>query len=271
MSLEPSEIRKVAEDAVRLAGSFLRLLSIDNIEVFRKQGKLISTFDIEAERLIRTTISMTYPSHKIITDFSTSSKDESDVTWYCDPLDGTKAFILGQLAFVCLSVAAVDKKGVLIASAIYNPFTDVLYSASRTENVFLNQKEITTPEEFPLKKARILIDFSKDIPNKIQKKLATADLTGHVGRIFRFDGSIAQHLSLIAQGTLDGAIIWGSGKKGNYWDVAAALLFLEKLNILCTDLTGKKISIKSHSFDQLIIGQPNLHKEMIEYIGKIGI
>lgn len=270
MSFDPSEVRKVAEDSVRLAGSFLRLLSIDNIETFRKQGKLISTFDIEAERLIRTTISMSYPSHKIITDFTDSTKDDTEITWYCDPLDGTKAFIRGQLAFVCLSVAAVDKEGI-VAASIYNPFTDVLYSASRSENVYLNGKKISQQEEISLTKARILIDFSREIPGLIQAKLATADLTNQIGRIFRFDGSIAQHLALIAQGTLDGAIIWGSGKKGNYWDVAAALLFLEKLNIICTDLTGKKITIKSHSFDQLVIGSPKLHQQILDYIGKIGI
>lgn len=270
MSLHPPDVRKVAEDSVHLAGSFLRLLSIDNIEVFRKQGKLISTFDIEAERLIRTTISMTYPDHKIVTDFTGSSSEETDVTWYCDPLDGTKAFMRGQLAFVCLSVAAVDKNGILAAS-IYNPFTDVLYSASKDEDVFLNNKVLSIPDEIALNRARVLIDFSKEIPKSIQNKLATADLQGKIGRIFRFDGSIAQHLALIAQGTLDGAIIWGSGKKGNYWDIAAALLFLEKLNFICTDLAGKKINIKSHSFDQLVIGQPKLHQEMIDYIGSIGI
>ncbi len=270
MSLNPPDVRKVAEDSVHLAGSFLRLLSIDNIEVFRKQGKLISTFDIEAERLIRTTISMTYPEHKIITDFTESSNEETDVIWYCDPLDGTKAFMRGQLAFVCLSVAAVDKTGI-IAASIYNPFTDVLYSASREEDVFLNNKVLSIPEDIGLNKARVLIDFSKELPHPIQTKLATADLQGEIGRIFRFDGSIAQHLALIAQGTLDGAIIWGSGKKGNYWDIAAALLFLDKLKFVCTDLTGKKINIKSHSFDQLVIGQPQLHEEMLEYISKIGM
>ena len=186
MSLNPANVRKVAEDSVRLAGSFLRLLSIDNIEVFRKQGKLISSFDIEAERLIRTTISMSYPEHKIITDFTGSTSDESAVTWYCDPLDGTKAFMRGQLAFVCLSVAAVDKSGI-IAAAIYNPFTDVLYSASRDESVFLNEKAISTPEDISLEKARVLVDFSKEIPGTIQARLATADLTGQIGRIFRFD------------------------------------------------------------------------------------
>ena len=234
MSLNPSDVRKVAEDSVRLAGSFLRLLSIDNIETFRKQGKLISTFDIEAERLIRNTITMTYPIHTIITDFSESSNAESDITWYCDPLDGTKAFIRGQLAFVSLSVAAVDKEGI-IAASIYNPFTDVLYSASRTENFFINDKTISGQEDINLAKARVLVDFSKEIPHSIQTKLATADLTNNIGRIFRFDGSIAQHLALIAQGTLDGAIIWGSGNKGNYWDIAAALLFLEKLDFNCSD------------------------------------
>lgn len=267
---ESVTLRKVAEDAVRLAGSFLRLLSIDDIETFRQQGKLISTFDIEAERLIKTTISMSYPNHKIITDFTTSSTTESDITWFCDPLDGTKAFIKGQIAFVCLSVAAVDKKGV-IAAAIYNPFTDVLYSASRDEVVFLNEKPLTKPDDMSIHKARILIDFSKDIPHSIQNKLATADITNNIGRVLRFDGSIAQHLALIAQGTLDGCLFWGTGKKGNYWDIAAALLFLEKLGFSCTDLTGKKISIESHSFDQLVVGQPKLHKELLDYITKIGI
>ena len=271
MDLKPKNVRKVAEDSVRLAGSFLRLLSIDNIEVFRQQGKLISTFDIEAERLIRSTISMTFPDHKIVTDFTgSSSNSESEVTWFCDPLDGTKAFMKGQIAFVSLSVAAVDNSGI-IAAAIYNPFTDVLYSASRDETVFLNEKPLSAPDDLSLIKARLLIDFSKDIPQSIQIKLATADITNNIGRVLRFDGSIAQHLALIAQGTLDGCLFWGTGKKGNYWDIAAALLLLDKLNFICTDLTGKKVSITSHSFDQLVVGQPKLHKELLEYINKIGI
>ena len=35
MSLNPADVRKVAEDSVRLAVSFLRLLIIDNIETLR--------------------------------------------------------------------------------------------------------------------------------------------------------------------------------------------------------------------------------------------
>ena len=268
--MNPSEVRKVAEESVRLAGSFLRLMSIDNIELFRKGGVVISSFDIEAERLIRNRIAMSYPDHKFVTDFSSSDEESASVTWYCDPLDGTKAFIRGQLAFVSLSAAAVDKDGI-IASSIYNPFTDVLYSSSRDEGVFLNEKEITIPEDIDLNKARVLIDFSKDIPQRIQRRLATADLSNDIGRIFRFDGSIAQHLALIAQGTLDGAILWGAGIKGKYYDVAGGFLLLEKLNFVCTDLNGNKITAENKGFDQIVIGQPNLHKQMLTFIKAIEV
>jgi myo-inositol-1(or 4)-monophosphatase len=269
--MNPIEVRKVAEESVRLAGSFLRLMSIENIVLFRKGGVVISSFDIEAERLIKNRIAMSYPDHKFVTDFSPSSKEETaSVTWYCDPLDGTKALIRGQLAFVSLSAAAVDKDGI-IASAIYNPFTDVLYSSSREEGVYINEKNLAIPEDINLNKARVLIDFSKDIPLRIQRRLATADLTNDIGRIFRFDGSIAQHLALIAQGTLDGAILWGAGTKGNYWDVAGGFLLLEKLNFMCTDLKGNKITPNNKGFDQIVIGQPSLHKQMLSYIRAIDV
>jgi len=267
--MDGKEIRKVAEEAVRTAGSFLRLMSIDNLEVFRKQGHLISIFDIEAERLIRNRIHMSFPDHQVLTDFTSSSGNEDvQVTWYVDPLDGTKAFLKGQIAFVSLSAAAVDNDG-LIAAAIYNPFTDVLYSASRDEEVFLNNRVIHTPKEVGILNARILVDFSKSIPNQIQHRLATADLVSDIGRIFRFDGSIAQHLALIAQGTLDGAILWGSGEKGNYWDIAAGILLLDKLGFVSTDLHGLLITPESLSFDQLVIGQPALHNEMLEYVKEL--
>ncbi|MHA2362624.1 MAG: inositol monophosphatase family protein [Candidatus Hodarchaeales archaeon] len=268
-------IRKVAEEAVRTAGSFLRLMSIDNLELFRKQGHLISSFDIEAERLIKGRISMSYPDHIVLTDFSESSteKDEtaSSVTWYVDPLDGTKAFIRGQVAFVSLSAAAADKDG-LVAAAIYNPFTDVLYSASRDERVFLNNRPLNPPDDVSLVIARILVDFSNKIPESVQFKLATADLGSldvDIGRIFRFDGSIAQHLALIAQGTIDGAIFYGSGEKGSYWDIAGACLLLDKLGFLTTDLQGNPIQPSNKSFDQLVIGQPNLHSEMLDFIQRL--
>jgi len=90
MMSEAKAIRRVAEEAVRTAGSFLRLMSIDNLETFRKSGHEISTFDIEAERLIRNRIEMTFPDHLVLTDFTASpERDDSStlVTWYVDPLE----------------------------------------------------------------------------------------------------------------------------------------------------------------------------------------
>ncbi|HKZ42735.1 MAG TPA: inositol monophosphatase family protein, partial [Candidatus Hodarchaeales archaeon] len=116
-STDEIQIRTVAEQAARTAGSFIRLMALDNLKVFKageisKPGKFLSVFDKEAERLIRNTIKMHFPDSDVFTDADIdkrfSSSEFSKITWFVDPLDGSKAFLKGQFAFVCLSLAAWD-------------------------------------------------------------------------------------------------------------------------------------------------------------------
>ncbi|MHA2297867.1 MAG: inositol monophosphatase family protein, partial [Candidatus Hodarchaeales archaeon] len=235
MSTE-EEILHVAEESVRMAGNFLRLMSLEDMQVFQKDfGRdYVTNFDLESERLITNEIKMYFPEHKIQAEEKIHDDfGKKDVVWYIDPLDGTKAFMRGSFAYVSLSAAARDKKG-LIAAAIYNPFTDMLYAASRSGRTLLNGKEIPDLEHMPLNEARILMDFHDSIDKRIQETLGMADIKKTIGRIFKLEGSIAQHLALIAQGTLDGAIMWGAGRKGQYWDIAAGILVLEKQKVKVT-------------------------------------
>ncbi len=270
---DDQRILDVAEQSVKIAGSFLRLMSFEDLQIFDKGiDDVVTTFDLESERIITNNIKMYFPEHQIRAEESSESAaseiKEGEIFWYVDPLDGTKAFTKGQFAFVSLSVAARDSKG-LVAAAVYNPFTDMLYSASRTSLGLLNDNPIPPRREVPLSDARMLIDFSGRLPCGLRTILATADLTGKIGRIFRFDGSIAQHLALIAQGTLDGGVFWGSGRKGDYWDIAGALLLLEKMNVKVTNLMGEEIVPSSEIFDQLIIASPKLHEELLIWVEKL--
>lgn len=276
--LDEKTIRELAEHAVKIAGVFIRLMALDKLAIFKTEkladtDGFLSIFDREAARLIVNTIKIRFPNTPIYTDANTNTKDGIDnitsLTWFVDPLDGTKAFFNGQFAFVSLCIAAMDENG-LIAAAIYNPFTDMLYSASKKSECFLNLEKIPKPVQKTRKNARILIDFSNTIEDNIKYALATADLRNEIGRVLRFDGSIAQHLALIAQGTLDGAIIWGTGgSKGAYWDLAAAILLLDRQGIKITDFEGKEILPTSNSFDQLVIAEPSLHKELMEYVQRL--
>ncbi|MHA1207445.1 MAG: inositol monophosphatase family protein [Candidatus Hodarchaeales archaeon] len=190
------------------------------------------------------------------------------ITWFIDPLDGTKAFLRGNLAFVCMSIAAWDETG-LLAGVVYNPFTDMLYSSAKSSSVYLNGSVLPPPRSFPLKEARLLIDFSNRVPLDLQKQLAIADLDDVIGRSYRLGGGISQHLMLVAQGTLHGALFWGAGRKGKYWDIAAAALILERLGIKMTTLEGNSIHPTDKIFDQLIIARTSLHAEMLRWVEQL--
>lgn len=270
INIEEEYIR-VAEQAVRMAGSFLRIMSLEDLRVFKKDGgEIFTNFDLESERLITNAIKMHFPDHEIMAEESAGKAPHgpSHIVWYVDPLDGTKAFLRGNFAYVSITVGVRDHEG-LVAGCILNPFTDMLYSACRSGRARLNGVPLFPIDDRPLAKARMIIDFSSRLPKHIQRALTMADILGVVGRTFRLDGSISQHLALIAQGTLDGGIFWGVGRKGEYWDIAGALQILEKLNVKVTNLEGEPILPSSEIFDQMVVGPPGLHSEILDWAASI--
>ena len=271
LKMDPKKLQSVAEEAARMAGSFLRLMSFKDLQVFRKgEGDVTTNFDLESERLIKNHILMHFPNHNILAEESVgdSKLSTESITWFIDPLDGTKAFLRGNFAFVCMSIAAWDETG-LLAGVVYNPFTDMLYSTAKGQSVRLNGSKLPPPRSFALKEARLLIDFSNRLPLEVQNRLAVADLDEVIGRSYRLGGGISQHLMLVAQGTLHGALFWGAGRKGKYWDIAAAALILERLGVKMTTLEGTEIHPTDKIFDQLVIARSDLHKEMLEWVNEL--
>jgi myo-inositol-1(or 4)-monophosphatase len=269
--MDPEHYRNVAEEAARMAGSFLRLMSFTDLKIFRKgEGDYVTTFDLESERLIKNHIQMHFPDHVIQAEESETKMEKlpDNIIWFVDPLDGSKAFLRGNFAFVCMSIAAWDKSG-LLAGVVFNPFTDMLYSASRDGNVRLNGMNLPSPRGVSIEEARLLVDFSNRLNDSLKDELALADLRGRIGRSYRLGGGISQHMMLIAQGTLHGGLFWGIGRKGEFWDIAAATLILERLGLLFTNLEGQKIHPTDSIFDQLVVATPSLHKQMLQWVDEL--
>ncbi|UCG90474.1 MAG: hypothetical protein JSU57_01720, partial [Candidatus Heimdallarchaeota archaeon] len=135
----------------------------------------------------------------------------------------------------------------------------------------LNKNPLPKPRTCPINKARLLIDFSSRLSDPLKRELAIADLTGKIGRSYRLGGGISQHLMLIAQGTLDGGLFWGAGRKGEFWDIAAAAIILERLGFKFTNLEGKPIHPSDQVFDQLIVAAPSLHKQLLKWVNELKI
>ncbi|MHA2203418.1 MAG: inositol monophosphatase family protein [Candidatus Hodarchaeales archaeon] len=269
--MKVDHLQTVAEQAAKMAGSFLRLLSFEGLQIFRKgKSDVVTNFDMESERLIKNHILMHFPDHIIQAEESKIDIETlpDNIIWFIDPLDGTKAFLRGNFAFVSMSIAAWARSGVL-AGVVYNPFTDMLYSAAKGGDVRLNGSTLHSPKTCPIKKARLLIDFSSRLSDPLKKELAIADLTENIGRSYRLGGGISQHLMLIAQGTLDGGLFWGAGRKGEFWDIAAAAIILDRLGFKFTNLEGKPVHPSDQVFDQLIVAAPKLHKEIINWVTEL--
>ncbi|MFW9856280.1 MAG: inositol monophosphatase family protein [Candidatus Thorarchaeota archaeon] len=271
-------LRVVAEEAARMAGSFLRMMSFSDLKIFRKglRGEdVFTTFDLESERLITNHILMHFPDHAIYAEESQRDSESNGFTsigdkivWFIDPLDGTKAFLRGNFAFVCMSIAAWDRNG-LLAGVVYNPFTDMMYSTCRSGDVWLNGSSIPPPGTCSISEARILVDFSARLPFPLKQTLAVADLVGSIGRSYRLGGGISQHLMLVAQGTLHGGVFWGIGRKGKFWDIAAAALILDQLGLRFTNLEGKTLHPTDTVFDQLVVAAPDLHEELLAWVSEL--
>ncbi|MFX0050661.1 MAG: inositol monophosphatase family protein, partial [Candidatus Hermodarchaeota archaeon] len=136
-------------------------------------------------------------------------------------------------------------------------------------HVRLNGMNLPSPRGVSIEEARLLVDFSNRLNDSLKDELALADLRGRIGRSYRLGGGISQHMMLIAQGTLHGGLFWGIGRKGRFWDIAAATLILERLGLLFTNLEGQKIHPTDTIFDQLVVATPPLHKQMLQWVNEL--
>ena len=56
----------------------------------------VTAADLAAETAIREAIADTHPAHGIVGEEFGASRPEADYCWIIDPIDGTRAFIVGQ-------------------------------------------------------------------------------------------------------------------------------------------------------------------------------
>ena len=88
----------------------------------------VTVADREAEAAIRREITRVYPSHGILGEEHGIEAGESPYTWVIDPIDGTRAFVLGQLHWCTL--IALNDGSVPIVGVLQQPFIDETFVGS---------------------------------------------------------------------------------------------------------------------------------------------
>jgi histidinol phosphatase-like enzyme (inositol monophosphatase family) len=94
------ELTDFAVHAVQLAGVEILKYFRSTPSVYNKAQTgfdPVTAADRSAEEIIRSEIRRVFPDHSICGEEGGEVAGSSSYTWYIDPIDGTRAFILGQL------------------------------------------------------------------------------------------------------------------------------------------------------------------------------
>ncbi len=252
----------IAQRAARAAGRIIvrQLDRLDELTVDNKdRNDYVSEVDRNAENAIIEVLNKAYPDHGILAEESgiQAGKDD-EYQWVIDPLDGTTNFLHGFPQF-SVSIALLHKKR-LEVGLVYDPLRDEMFSASRGNGAFLNNRRLRVAQRKSLEGALLGTGFPYKDHHYLDAYLAMfRDLLLETSGIRR-PGSAALDLAYLAAGRIDG--FWEIGL--NKWDIAAGILLIQEAGGIVGDLTGGHKFLESGN---IVAGNPKVFAAMIKKIG----
>jgi myo-inositol-1(or 4)-monophosphatase len=237
-------LRDLAADAAQAAGELIvtmRSSGLISSETKSSAVDLVTNADRAAETLIIEHLLAARPDDSVLGEEGGASvHGGSGLTWVIDPIDGTTNFVYGHSA-TCVSIAATilvndeaegsllsspvwqgDKHAPLrktVAAAVFNPFTNELFTAFAGGGATLNRKPIRIDDSAELATALVATGFGYSVERRREQATALSRLLPHIRDIRRL-GSAAYDLCLLSAGRIDAYYERGIQE----WDVAAGIL-----------------------------------------------
>jgi myo-inositol-1(or 4)-monophosphatase len=203
--------------------------------------------DVRCQKLIEKILRAAFPQISLLGEEGCSGDANSEYRWVVDPIDGTVNYFHG-LPHAAVSIAlqsksdkwqvAGDKKNtrshtrhpvtchmsrVTILGVIYGPFTDELWTVTRSGPTRLNGRVVRVSKRANVGDAIIAMGFSKSKSN-LEKSLPYLNRLSRRALKIRVMGSAALELAYVASGRLDAYI----ERTINLWDIAAGGLMVER-------------------------------------------
>ncbi len=230
-------------------------LDIDALTVKHKShNDYVSEVDRAAEQAIIDVLLTAYPSHAILAEES-GAQGNSEFQWVIDPLDGTTNFLHGFPQY-CVSIALLHK-GQLNQAVVYDPSRNDLFTASRGQGAYLNDRRIRVSNRLKLAESLIGTGFPYRDFSHLDTYLAMfRDMLQKTSGVRR-PGSAALDLAYVAAGRLDG--FWEIGL--NKWDIAAGCLLIQEAGGLVGDFHGDDSYIETGN---VVAGNPKIFAQLLQ-------
>ncbi|HEY5152583.1 MAG TPA: inositol monophosphatase [Candidatus Saccharimonadales bacterium] len=207
----------------------------------------VSEVDEQINEVVVEAVRLQYPEHGLLGEEGDLGDGNEEFQWLCDPLDGTRAFILGiPISTFCL---ALTQRGQALLSVVYHPFSDRLFHAVKGGGAFCNDRPISVNDQ-GLKGGYILLDVaSYAFMESLEAAGAQQETVSGSGYEFM----------LIASGRAAAMI----KNKADYHDVGPGSLIVEEAGGKVSALDGSEL-LYDKPIEGVIVSNGTVHEKLIE-------
>jgi myo-inositol-1(or 4)-monophosphatase len=213
---------------------------VENLQVSRKgPADFVSNADKRAEEVVFGELSKARPTYGFLGEEGTEVKGtDGQHRWIVDPLDGTTNFLHSIPLFA--TAIALERGDEIVASVIYNPVMDELYTAEKGGGAWLNdRRRLRVAGRKHLADCVIVTGINSRGSDGDLTQLRQLNVVAPAVAGIRRSGSASTDLAWLAAGRFDG--YWES--QLSPWDVAPGLLLVKEAGGLVKDYSGNNGSI----------------------------
>ncbi len=250
------QIIELIKEAARL------MTDCDRAAVSAKgRSNFVTDVDVAVQEFMRHGLQKLYPTYGFFSEEQENHPDFEKPLWILDPIDGTANFV-SHYRQSALSLA-LWQEGEVQFGAVYNPFTDELFTAEKGKGAFLNGNPIRADEQVSFEGA--LIDLGT-MPYYKDWALTTAALAREIilrASDLRRCGSAALALCHAADGRV-GAMMEGILQP---WDYAAGALIAREAGAVVSNWKGEKLEPKAPS--SVVAAAPQIYNKVLALIQEV--
>jgi len=233
---------------------------VENLQVSRKgPADFVSAADRRAEQIVFDELRKARPTYAFLMEEGGEvAGTDGQHRWIIDPLDGTTNF-LHSIPLFAVAIA-LERANEIVASVIYNPVMDELFTAEKGGGAWLSdRKRLRVAARRHLSEAVVATGIK--VMDPVQDALALRQVA-HISPAtagIRRSGSASTDLAWLAAGRFDA--YWESQLKP--WDVAPGLLMVKEAGGFVSDYAGTTGSIWN---GQVVAGNETIHAQLLKEI-----
>lgn len=261
-NIKLSQMLEAAIVAARLGGQrAMELMKYSKVS--EKGDQLVTEADVTCQEIIISRIKENFPDHGFLAEegedggiFKQSPRGSEQFWWVIDPIDGTNNFAHKMPVF-CVSIAVMHN-GEPIVGVVYQPATDMMFSASAQSDAQLNGSRIEAGSEKLNKFASVGIDshYRDEVPKFICDIMLKTR--------FRNFGTTALECAYVGIGGLAAVLT----QYPKIYDYAAGAFIAARAGAVVSNWKGGEIfpvDLENYTgqSQDILIANENAHKEIL--------